>query len=202
MRLHRFPARYDEVLEIVAIHGPFPVAGRDVARARWDALAVFVEPDWRGHGTQRSANRSSESRLRVVRPGRARWPILLDSRLIKPGRAADDQTLAVDRDRGALLLARRRNVGLCRMRVGHAAEDVQLMKAFLIALGLMLLGGCAPVQYRLQWPANMTEAEARRIENRCRYIATTRLYGLTEVNWQSFEVCMNWEKIDIVWGGK
>lgn len=76
------------------------------------------------------------------------------------------------------------------------------MKTFMLALGLLLLGGCATatVQYRLQWPANMTEAEVRRIENRCRY--TSQYFnGLTrQMDWPGFEVCMNREKIDITWG--
>jgi hypothetical protein len=44
-RLHRFPPSHDQMLETMTTYRPFPVALRDVARARRDALAVFIEPD-------------------------------------------------------------------------------------------------------------------------------------------------------------
>jgi hypothetical protein len=47
--LHRLPTRHDEVSEPFAIHGPFPIAVGDVTGARRDSLAVFVEPNGRGH---------------------------------------------------------------------------------------------------------------------------------------------------------
>lgn len=44
-RLHWLPASHDQMLETMAIHGPFPVARRAGARSGQDSLAVFVEPD-------------------------------------------------------------------------------------------------------------------------------------------------------------
>ena len=42
-RLHRLPARHDQMLEAMTAHGPFSVALGNVARARRDALGVFIE---------------------------------------------------------------------------------------------------------------------------------------------------------------
>jgi hypothetical protein len=55
MFLPRPPAGYDRMLETMAIDGPFSDVLRD--RARGTALAVFIEPEGRGHGllgTERS----------------------------------------------------------------------------------------------------------------------------------------------------
>lgn len=46
-RLHRLPAVHAEMLVAEPENGLFPAALR--ARARRDALAVFIEPDGRGH---------------------------------------------------------------------------------------------------------------------------------------------------------
>lgn len=46
--VHRLPSAGNEMPKAVAAHSPLAVTVRDVARARWDAPTVFVEPDW-GH---------------------------------------------------------------------------------------------------------------------------------------------------------
>jgi hypothetical protein len=48
-RLHWLPSRHDEVLESLAVHRPFPVAVRDVARAGGNPPTVFVDPVGPGH---------------------------------------------------------------------------------------------------------------------------------------------------------
>jgi hypothetical protein len=46
----RLPSGHDEVLETVAIHGPFPVACRAWTPERRDSLAMLIKPDGRGQG--------------------------------------------------------------------------------------------------------------------------------------------------------